>query len=314
MNLSLDCFKRYEMKRLAFIVFGLLMAASAAGAAEQEKLVTLAEVSNAAGLNVGAQQRLIRKNIDLKHLALGIAEAYSAKSGEDRMLKARESVAIFAAPTANGQAKSTTTNRKNVQQANVDLGLILAVENQEQLKTIDIAAFMAGFKTGYTQNIASPQLATSSIVVDKYLQQVRMQGAEERLMKAQQFLAENANRKGVIMTTSGLQYEILQQGNGVKPTWQDMVKVNYRHTKPDSDFVYDSAAHNHSETMAMRGTIPKGWHELFLLMNKGSRYRVYLPPSLGWGEQGNGDNLLPNEVLITEFTLLDVIPPPPVVD
>ncbi len=301
------------MKKL-IVVFVLLIMMSSAWANEQEKLITLVEASNAAGLNVGAQQRLIRKDIDLKHLAIGIAEAYSAKPGEERMLKAREGVAIFTASNAKGQAKSTTANKKNVKQANVDLGLILAVENQQQLKTIDVDAFMAGFKTGYTQDVASPQLAAASIVVDKYLQQLRMLGAEERLMKAQQFLAENATRKGVIVTASGLQYEILQQGSGVKPAWKDMVTVNYRHTKPNSNFMYDSAENGHSETMVMRGTIPKGWHELFLLMNKGSRYRVYLPPSLGWGEQGNGDNLLPNEVLITEFTLLDVIPPPPVVD
>ncbi len=300
------------MKKLAFIV--LLVFMSSVWANEQEKLLTLDDASNAAGLNSGAQQRLIRNNIDLKYLALGVTEAYASKPSKERLFKAREGVTILAAPAVKTQAKPMTVSRKNLQQASVDLGVIVAVDNQEQLKVLNVAAFMAGFKMGYTQDVASPQLASAAIIVDKFLQQERMQGAEERLIKANQFLVENANRQGVIVTASGLQYEIIKQGSGVKPTWQDMVRVNYRHTKPNSNFMYDSAEHGHSETMVMRGTIPKGWHELFLLMNKDSRYRVYLPPSLGWGVEGNGDALLPNEVLITEFTLLDIIPPPAVVN
>ena len=298
------------MKKLAFIVFGLLIVMSSAWANEQEKLVTLKEASHAAGLNSGAQQRLIRKNINVKHLALGIAEAYRTKPTAKRLQAAREHVAILV-PAAN---ESASGSKKKLQQASVDLGVIVAVENQEQLKTLNVAAFIKGFETAYTQNLTSPQLAAASIVVDKFFKQQRMQGAHERLIKAKYFLAENAKRKGVIVTTSGLQYEIVEQGSGDKPTWKDMVTVNYRHTKLDSNFMYDSAEHGHSETMALRGVIPAGWLELFLLMSKGARYRVYLPPMLGWGAEGNGDALLPNEVLITEFTLLDIIPPPPALD
>jgi FKBP-type peptidyl-prolyl cis-trans isomerase len=297
------------MKRVTVFLFTVLLHASFARADDQavllklEQPVTLEQASKAAGLNAGAQQRLVNQGIHLQQFSLGIAEAYKTKPSENRLQKARER-------TAN---ELNAELKKNSSKVSVDLGLIVALQQQELLKKIDIQTFMEGFKIGYTQNVASPELAQASILVDKYYQQQRILGSDDRLIKSEEFLEKNAKREGVIVTKSGLQYEILEQGSGPKVSWMDMVTVNYRHTKPNSDFMYDSAQHNHSETMAMRGTIPEGWRELFLLMSKGARYRVYLPPALGFGAEGNGDALLPNEVLITEFTLLEIIPPPPVV-
>jgi FKBP-type peptidyl-prolyl cis-trans isomerase len=297
------------MRKFTVFVFYILLQVSFARADDQEALpkleqpVTLEQASKAAGLNVGAQQRLVNQGINLQQFALGIAEAYKAKPSEKRLQKVRERT----------PSELNRELQKNPKKISADLGLIVAVQQQELLKKLDVKTFMEGFNIGYTQNITSPELAQASVLVDKYYQQQRILGSEDRLIQSKEFLEKNAKREGVIVTKSGLQYEILEQGSGPKVSWADMVKVNYRHTKPNSDFMYDSAEHNHSETMAMRGTIPEGWRELFLLMNKDARYRVYLPPALGFGAEGNGDALLPNEVLITEFTLLEIIPPPPVV-
>ncbi len=286
---------------LGALSFLMIVSIPFAWAETHEKLITLEEASKAAGLNSGAHQRSIREGIELKKLALGVAEAYSAKPNEKRLQKARE---------------RTDINKKTLPQASVDLGIILGVENQAQLKVLNVSAFMDGFKKGYTQTLTSPELATNTVVVNNFIQQQRMLGAEERLTKAKEFLEQNARREGVIVTKSSLQYEILEQGSGPNVTWKDMVKVNYRNTKPNSHYLYDSSKDSGPTTFAMRGDIPEGWRELFMLMNKGSRYRVYLPPALGFGVEGEGegDAVLPNEILITEFTLLDIIPPPPVVD
>lgn len=298
----------YMMNNLCCVFIGFILLIPLAWADKQEKLVTLEEASHAAGLNAGAQQRLLRNGIDVSQLALGITESYRAKPDDKRVEIARKSSSVFPIPTD----KKSTADKNTLLQASFDLGILVAMENQEQLKTIDIHAFIEGFKKSYTKSIASPQLASASLVISHYSQQQRMKDADDNLAKSTEFLAENAKHKGVVVTQSGLQYEVLEEGNGPKPTVMDMVSVNYRHSKPNSDFLYDSAEHGHSETMAMRGVIPAGWKELFLLMNKGSRYRVYLPPALGFGAEGNGDALMPNEVLITEFTLLDIIPPPAV--
>ncbi len=288
------------MKKLLLGALSFLMIVSMPFAwAETEKLITLEEASKAAGLNSGAHQGSIREGIVLKQLASGVAEAYSTKPTDKRLQKAREHTAI---------------NRTFSPQASADLGVLLAVENQAQLKTLNVSAFMDGFKRGYTQTLTSPELATAAMVASKFIQQQRMLNAEEQLTKSKEFLAQNAKREGVIVTKSGLQYEILAQGSGPNVTWKDMVKVNYRSTKPNSNYLYDSSKDSGPTTFAMRGDIPEGWRELFALMNKGSCYRVYLSPDLGFGVEGEGDAVLPNEVLITEFTLLDIIPPPPVVE
>jgi len=190
---------------------------------------------------------------------------------------------------------------------------LLAKDVTELLKQPDVDQYMKGFKKGYQKNISSPLLAQYTMLLSKYYEQERLKNADMQLEKSRNFLSENANRKGVITTASGLQYEILSQGKGEKPRIVDSVKVNYRHSKPESDMYYDSAEKGHSETMSLRGVIPKGWRELFMLMQPGAKYRVYLSPELGWGTEGNGDFLMPNEVLITEFTLLEIIPPTAVV-
>lgn len=298
------------MKKIGYYLFSLLLVMPLSWAASPEQAITLAQASKAAGLNAGAQQRLLKLGIDLNQLALGVADGYSNKPDANRLIVLNKSSSLFPSPSA--KSVKTPDDKNALAQASFDLGILLAVENQPQLKTMDVSAFSEGFKTSYKKNIVSAKLAAAYLVVSNYYQQQRMQGAEESLLKSLAFLTENSKRNGVVMTASGLQYEVLVEGTGAKPTLLDMVTVNYRHSKPDSDFIYDSAAEGHSETMAMRGAMPEGWHELFLLMNKGARYRVYLPPALGFGAEGNGDALLPNEVLITEFTLLDIIPPPAV--
>jgi FKBP-type peptidyl-prolyl cis-trans isomerase FklB len=287
------------MKNFKYVALAFMFVVSTVVADEQDARVTLEQASKAAGLNAGAQQNWLNKGIDLNKFALGISEAYKTKLSEKRLQKAHEHL---------------DASKKFLSKNSMDLGLVVASDCQNQLKKIDVSAFMEGFRVGYSQTVSSPELAKATLLIDNYYRQERLFGSEERLINSNKFLQENAKREGVVVTKSGLQYEMLEQGTGAKTTWMDMVQVNYCHTKPNSDFRYDSAEHGHSETMAMRGTIPEGWRELFLLMNKGARYRVYLPPDLGWGLEGNGDALLPNEVLITEFTLLDIIPPPPVVN
>lgn len=294
------------MNFLRLWVLGLLTLTSFALAQSPLKPITLAEASKAAGLNSGAQQRLSKVGIDLAQLELGIAEAYRVTPNKKQLQSALENSAIFPAPPAKITANS------NVLEASFNLGIVLAAHAQTQFSGLDVPAYMQGFNSGYAKATTSPKLAAATVLVIQYYQQQRMLGAEERLVKSTEFLAENAKRKGVIVTASGLQYEMLAQGTGATATWKDMVQVNYRDTKPNSDYVYDSAEDSGPTTYAMRGAIPEGWRELFALMNKSARYRVFLPPHLGYGKEGLGETVLPNEVLITEFTLLDIIPPPPV--
>jgi FKBP-type peptidyl-prolyl cis-trans isomerase FklB len=161
-------------------------------------------------------------------------------------------------------------------------------------------------------SISEPKNTAERLLLGEYLRQQRLQGASERLLASQQFLAENAKRKGVITTKSGVQYEILDAGNGPKPTELDSVVVNYRQAKLNADLSYRFDESSEQVIYALRGDVPAGWLEVFMLMNKGARYRVFVPPALGYGIEGLGEQILPNEMLINEFTLIDIIPPPAV--
>jgi FKBP-type peptidyl-prolyl cis-trans isomerase FklB len=273
--------------------------------------VDLQTASFYSGVLAGSQQRPIKQGIDLAFFKQGFIE------GIDKPLSIEELPALYSRvkvfPDQQNKKQLKKINPDLINTASIELGQLLAKDAIELLKQIDVDEYMKGFKKGYQKNISSPKLAQYSIALTQYHEQERLKNAGAQLQKSRLFLSENAKRKGVITTASGLQYEILQEGKGEKPRIVDSVKVNYRHSKPESDIYYDSAEKGHSETMSMRGVIPKGWRELFLLMQPGAKYRVYLSPELGWGTEGNGDFLMPNEVLITEFTLLEIIPPTPVV-
>lgn len=296
------------MNKLLILLFGLIVITPVAWANPSTPLpITLKEASHAAGLVNGSQQKLLKQNIDIKQLALGIEDAYRAEPTMERLQLASDNSAALAITTTK-----TTLNVDALKKASFDFGVVLAMSIKQPFKELDIPAFTEGFKKSYEHGISSPQSAAASLVISHYFQQQRMLGADERLLTAQTFLAENAKHKGIVTTKTGLQYEVLEQGKGTKPTILDMVVVSYREAKLNSDLSYTFAEGLKNETYALRGDIPEGWVELFILMNKGGRYRVFLPPALGYGAAGLGEQILPNSLLITEFTLLDTIPPPPV--
>ncbi len=129
--------------------------------------------------------------------------------------------------------------------------------------------------------------------------------AEKNKAEGEKFLAENAKRKGVHVTESGLQYEVLKQGDGPRPKVTDRVKVHYRGTLIDGTEFDSSYARGEPVVFPLGGVI-KGWTEGVQLMSVGSKYRFYLPPELAYGERGAGQRIGPNATLIFEVELLGI--------
>ena len=120
----------------------------------------------------------------------------------------------------------------------------------------------------------------------------------------------NRKRKEVTETPSGLQYEVLRAADGPKPSITDIVKVHYHGTLVDGTVFDSSVVRNTPATFRLDGVIA-GWTEGVLLMNKGSKYKFVIPHQLAYGEQGQG-SVGPNQTLVFEVELLDIIAPPPV--
>ncbi len=130
--------------------------------------------------------------------------------------------------------------------------------------------------------------------------------AADNLRKGEQFLAENKTKEGVITTASGLQYKVLTEGDGPVPAASDQVTVHYQGTLIDGTEFDSSYQRGEPITMSINGFIA-GWIEALQLMKQGSKYRLFIPPELAYGEGGAGPLIQPNSTLIFDVELLNVI-------
>jgi FKBP-type peptidyl-prolyl cis-trans isomerase FkpA/FKBP-type peptidyl-prolyl cis-trans isomerase FklB len=134
-------------------------------------------------------------------------------------------------------------------------------------------------------------------------QEAGKRNAEE----GEKFFAENGKKQGVQTTDSGLQYEVLTAGEGARPSAGDTVRVHYRGSLLDGEVFDDSYARGEPVEFALAQVVP-GWQEGLQLMPVGSKYRLWIPGKLGYGEQGTpGGPIGPNATLVFEVELLDIV-------
>lgn len=136
-------------------------------------------------------------------------------------------------------------------------------------------------------------------------QKMQKELADKNLKDAETFLSENKKKEGVITTASGLQYKIITKGSGKIPTAQDTVVAHYKGTLIDGTEFDNSFKRNEPATFPVTGVI-KGWQEVLQLMPVGSKWEVYIPPQLAYGEQGAGQVIPPNSALIFEIELISI--------
>jgi FKBP-type peptidyl-prolyl cis-trans isomerase len=134
----------------------------------------------------------------------------------------------------------------------------------------------------------------------------RAQLAEQNRTEGEAYLAENKNKPGVITTDSGLQYEVLAEGEGPQPTAASTVKVHYRGTLIDGKEFDSSYSRGEPTTFPVNRVIP-GWTEALQMMKVGSKYRLAIPSYLAYGEGGAGGMIGPNATLIFEVELLEIL-------
>ncbi len=137
------------------------------------------------------------------------------------------------------------------------------------------------------------------------LNQAKQEKLKATLDQGLQFLAENAIREGVIVLDSGLQYEILVDGSGPKPSATDTVTCHYHGTLIDGR-VFDSSVQRGSPASFPLNRVISGWTEALQLMGVGSKWRLYLPPHLAYGDRQAGALIQPNSSLIFEVELLGI--------
>lgn len=143
-------------------------------------------------------------------------------------------------------------------------------------------------------------------IVNKYFQELEAKMSAESIEKGKAFLEENAKKEGVVTLPSGLQYEVIAEGNGKKPSATDKVKCHYEGTLIDGT-LFDSSIKRGTPAVFGVNQVIKGWVEALQLMSEGAKWKLYIPYDLGYGEQGAGDMIPPYSTLVFEVELIEVL-------
>lgn len=174
---------------------------------------------------------------------------------------------------------------------------------------LDVEVVIAGLTDGF--NRAQPQVDNNDLRAAFTEINERMQAAKQEkfagaVEEGTKFLAENASKDGITVTESGLQYEVISAGEGAIPTAASTVRVHYHGTLISGD-VFDSSYDRGEPAEFPVGGVIRGWTEALQIMPVGSKWRLYVPHDLAYGEQGAGGAIGPFSTLIFDVELLDII-------
>jgi len=166
---------------------------------------------------------------------------------------------------------------------------------------------IAGGKTLLTDDEAKAAITQLQDEVRKAEEQKMQQAAETNKKAGDAFLAANKTKDGVVTTPSGLQYKILTAGSGAKPAATETVVCNYRGTLVDGTEFDSSYKRGQPATFPVGGVI-KGWTEALQLMPVGSKWQLFVPSDLAYGERGRSPVIEPNSTLVFEVELVSIQP------
>ncbi len=219
-------------------------------------------------------------------------------------------LAAMALPALAGAVDKLTTEKEK---ASYMVGLDVANSLKPIKDEIDIAVGVQAFKTALEggQSLMTPEEALA--VRQTFMQQLQSKqaetqkvAAEKNKVEGEKFLAANKSKAGIKSTASGLQYEVIKEGTGPKPGPNSQVKVHYLGTLIDGTKFDSSYDRQKPAEFALNGVIP-GWTEALQLMTAGSKYKLFIPSNLAYGDRGTPGPIGPNATLVFEVELLEIM-------
>ena len=191
----------------------------------------------------------------------------------------------------------------------VSYALGLSIGNNFQnsgIKKLQVEDFVKGLEDVLGEKQPAISYEEAKQVINDYFMKLQQERLEINKQAGAEFLEINRHKAGVVELPSGLQYEILKQGTGAKPSASDKVKCHYHGTLINGTAFDSSVQRGEPATFGVSQVIP-GWVEALQLMPVGSKWRLFIPSNLAYGEHGAGDVIEPNSTLIFDVELLDIV-------
>jgi FKBP-type peptidyl-prolyl cis-trans isomerase FklB len=226
-------------------------------------------------------------------------------------------LAAFSAASIGLAQDKKTELKDQKDKASYSIGYDIGATFKKQNIDLNTDALFSGLKEGLSGKEATLSKEEREKTLETFQKEMMekqvaasKEAAAKNAAEGEKFLAENKKKEGVKTTASGLQYKVLKEGSGDSPKETDTVVTNYRGTLLDGTEFDSSYKRNKPETFPVNRVI-KGWTEALQLMKPGSKFQLYIPSALAYGERGAGRDIGPNATLVFEVELLSVKPPEP---
>ncbi|MFQ6370092.1 FKBP-type peptidyl-prolyl cis-trans isomerase [Shewanella sp. YIC-542] len=202
--------------------------------------------------------------------------------------------------------KFTTVEQQASYGVGRQLGEQLAANSFDGLDIPAVQAGLADAFAGEESAVSMQDLQNAFTEISTRIKQAQEAAAEAASAEGVAFLTENAKREGVVVTDSGLQYEVMVEGDGDKPAYDATVRTHYHGMFIDGKVFDSSVTRGQPAEFPVSGVIA-GWTEALQLMPVGSKYKLYVPHQLAYGERGAGAAIPPYSTLVFEVELLDIL-------
>ncbi len=173
------------------------------------------------------------------------------------------------------------------------------------LTQVDIISLSNGLNAVIGGDHTIISMDEANQILNHYFSNIEAQKSAPAKVEGEEFLVKNAQREGVVSLNSGLQYEVIKSGNGEKPKATNKVKCHYHGTLINGTVFDSSVERNEPAVFPVNGVI-QGWVEALQMMNVGSKWRLFIPPHLGYGTRGAGGVIGPDTTLIFDVELIAI--------
>ncbi len=206
---------------------------------------------------------------------------------------------------APAKAEQPATLETEADRFSYGLGMIIAERVLKQYGDVNYKLLFKGIEARHKNQETLLNLEEAGAAINAYMEKEFTAKSEVNKAKGEAYLQQNANKEGVQVTESGLQYRVITATDGARPAGSDQVTVHYRGTLIDGTEFDSSYARGEPARFGLNQVIP-GWSEGVQLMNVGSKFEFVIPQALGYGERGAGGSIGPFETLIFEVELIEI--------